>query len=305
MSWMYLKSKSSTLLKNPYVNALRGVPLPHYKGEDAQILIARNIEERKGCLIARVGENEGRATTYYLRHRLGIPVGLAPYEDELKLRIKFGAGYFPNNDESVDQLARLYVDACSSIDIYAAWTRHDALLCPSRATRVRLIDLDPFFTTHRWTLALEGRRVCIVSPFIDTMHSQYQKRSKIFSMPVIPEMEVVYVRAPMTHCDTSTTGQNWFRNLSLLTDMVLESRAEVVIIGAGAYGLPLGARIRDQGIAAIVLGGSTQLLFGIKGNRWENDRQYRRIFNEHWVRPSETERPPGFQKVEIKGGAYW
>jgi hypothetical protein len=137
------------------------------------------------------------------------------------------------------------------------------------------------------------------------MQAQYPHRNKYFPTPVIPDMDLAYVRAPMTQCETDTTGQSWTHNLNQLTDMVLSTRAEVVIIGAGAYGLPVGAAASRQGMAAVVLGGSTQLLFGIKGTRWENDKQYRAMFNEHWVRPSETERPPGFQNFEIKGGAYW
>lgn len=305
MNWAYFKSKASVLIKIPRVNALRGVPFPHFTGEAAQIAIARKITECKGCLIARVGETEGCATAHYLRYRLGLPSEQEPYEAGLMSRLKLLAGYFPISDETVDRLAQLYISAISSIDIYAAWTRHDGLLCPLNAARVRLIDLDPFFTFHRWTLSLEGRRVCIVSPFTDTMRAQYPNRSKFFPVKVIPDMDLTFVKAPMTQCETNTNEQNWFDNLAKLTDLVLESRSEVVIIGAGAYGLPLGAIARDHKMVAIVLGGSTQLLFGIKGNRWENDRQYRRIFNEYWVKPSEMERPPGFQNFEIEGGAYW
>ena len=305
MNLAYLKSKASVLLKIPQVNALRGVPMPQLTGEAAQTLVARKIEERRGCLIARVGETEGRAAAHFLRHRLALPSGRQPYDNALMSKLRLLAGYFPISEESVDRLAQLYLSAVADINVYAAWTPHDALLCPSQAVRIRLIDLDPFFTQRRWTLALEGRRVCIVSPFVDTMQAQYPLRMNYFPTPVIPDMELSYVRAPMTQCETDTTGQNWYGNLARLTNHVMDTGAEVVIIGAGAYGLPLGSAVAKQGMKAIVLGGSTQLLFGIKGTRWENDKQYRVIFNQHWVRPSETERPPGFQNFEIKGGAYW
>lgn len=305
MNVAYLKSKASVLLKIPLINALRGVPMPQLTGEAAQTLLARKIEEDKGCLIARVGETEARATVHFLRHRLAAPLDQLPYGNALLSKLRLGAGFFPVNNDTVDQLARLYLSAVADISVYAAWTPHDALLCPPQARRVRLIDLDPFFTQRRWTMALEGRRVCIVSPFVDTMRTQYPLRNKYFPTPVIPAMDLTYVRAPMTQCETDTSGQNWYDNLTNLTDSVLSTGAEVVIIGAGAYGLPLGAAVSRQGMTAIVLGGSTQLLFGIKGARWENDRQYRAMFNEHWVRPSELERPPGYQNLEIKGGAYW
>jgi len=305
MNFSYLKSKASVLLKNPYVNALRGVPLPHFIGENAQIAIARKLEEGKKCLIARVGENEGRAIAHYLKHRQVLSSGRWPYDVKLMSRLKLLAGYFPLTDESIDRLAKLYIRALSLIDIYAIWTPHDVLLCPPGSTRIRLVDLDPFFTARRWTLALEGLRVCVVSPFIETMQQQYKKRSKCFPKPVLPDMDIAYVRAPMTQCETNVAGQDWFNNLSRLTDKVMETSSDVVIIGAGAYGLPLGASAKAYGMAAVVLGGATQLLFGIKGNRWENDRQYQRIFNKDWVRLSMAERPPGFHNFEIKGGAYW
>jgi hypothetical protein len=49
----------------------------------------------------------------------------------------------------------------------------------------------------------------------------------------------------------------------------------------------------------------TQILFGIKGRRWE--REYgdstAKLFNEHWVRPSPVETPDN--KDRIERGCYW
>jgi len=81
---------------------------------------------------------------------------------------------------------------------------------------------------------------------------------------------------------------------------------EVAVIGAGAYGMFLGAFCKRMGKQALHLGGASQLLFGIKGERWEH--QYppefsARLFNEHWVRPSEAQKPQGVEKVE--NSCYW
>ena len=43
---------------------------------------------------------------------------------------------------------------------------------------------------------------------------------------------------------------------------------DVCLIGCGAYGFPLAAHVKHKGKQAIHLGGTLQLLFGIKGNRW-------------------------------------
>lgn len=64
----------------------------------------------------------------------------------------------------------------------------------------------------------------------------------------------------------------------------------------------------QMGKKAIHLGGGTQLLFGIKGKRWEgryhgDDTRFADLFNEYWTYPSENEKPQNAEKVE--GGCYW
>ncbi|MCD7883766.1 MAG: hypothetical protein LUI87_08725 [Lachnospiraceae bacterium] len=78
---------------------------------------------------------------------------------------------------------------------------------------------------------------------------------------------------------------------------------DVAIIGAGAYGLPLAAYCKERGAQAIQMSGATQILFGIKGKRWDDHPFISSLYNEYWVRPNESETPPLKQKVE--GGSYW
>jgi len=53
------------------------------------------------------------------------------------------------------------------------------------------------------------------------------------------------------------------------------------------------------------LAGATQLLFGIKGKRWEEFIvwPYANLFNEHWVRPGIKEKPKNANIVE--DACYW
>ena len=59
---------------------------------------------------------------------------------------------------------------------------------------------------------------------------------------------------------------------------------------------------RKHKAAAVYVGGGLQLLFGIKGKRWDTD-EYPHMYNEHWVYASTADKPAGFKMVE--GGAYW
>jgi hypothetical protein len=89
---------------------------------------------------------------------------------------------------------------------------------------------------------------------------------------------------------------------------------DICLIGCGAYGFPLAAHVKRMGKKAFHIGGSLQLLFGIKGKRWEvNDPHYElgndniidyySLPNEYWVRPLEEEKPANHSKVE--DSCYW
>jgi hypothetical protein len=97
--------------------------------------------------------------------------------------------------------------------------------------------------------------------------------------------------------------EDWFGAYFFMCDEIMKIDFDVAIIGAGAYGLPLASFVKNLGKTAIHMGGVTQLLFGIKGKRWEDPGYFGWLMNEHWVRPAEHEKPKAFNNVE--SGCYW
>jgi hypothetical protein len=97
--------------------------------------------------------------------------------------------------------------------------------------------------------------------------------------------------------------KDWFQALNFMYTKSLEINPDVVILGCGAYGFPLGAMLKDAGKQVIHLGGSTQILFGIKGLRWDNHPRISKFYNEYWTRPSQEEKPTNYKNVE--SGCYW
>ena len=67
--------------------------------------------------------------------------------------------------------------------------------------------------------------------------------------------------------------------------------------------MPLAKRLKDKGVIAIVMGGAIQILFGIKGRRWDSHSIISSFYNDDWVYPSQDEVPNG--ALEIEGGCYW
>jgi predicted dienelactone hydrolase len=68
-------------------------------------------------------------------------------------------------------------------------------------------------------------------------------------------------------------------------------------------GMLIGAALRSSGKVVIVMGGATQVLFGICGARWISHPVIRSFWNSEWVWPSASETPAGAGKIE--GGCYW
>ena len=117
----------------------------------------------------------------------------------------------------------------------------------------------------------------------------------------LPEFNLLTIKAVQSLGGVSEF-EDWFAALQYMKDEMDKLQYDIAIIGCGAYGFNLAAHAKRTGHKAILLGGATQLLFGIMGKRWE-DKKYNIPVNEHWCRPAEAERPASFEQVE--NGCYW
>jgi len=65
----------------------------------------------------------------------------------------------------------------------------------------------------------------------------------------------------------------------------------------------LRVHVKRRGKIGYHLGGATQLLFGIKGRRWDSHPVISKCYNEHWIRPLSEEIPEKAKLVEES--CYW
>jgi hypothetical protein len=219
------------------------------------------------------------------------------------------AGVFPVSDPGLEAFAATYGRALAGVDLLGFWqSDHQAALVAGLEQRPALCPLaalEPFRQDRPWSAALAGRSVLVVHPFAASIEAQYQRHgSALFRDPrVLPEFRLQVLRPPLTHAPRTEGFSSWNAALSSLEDQVLSSDFEVALIGCGAYGLPLAARIRREGRQAIQLGGALQLLFGVQGRRWDRDAQIQSLKNPDWIRPSAIETPQ--TATSIEGGCYW
>lgn len=268
----------------------------------ANRMIATLLVQNTPCLVGRIGHTEGRIAGEYLFRRSLF--SLVTHKQTHQ-----NAGIFPVTSQVLSAFAGIYLDSIGQVDLLDFWqTSYQAQLLAERFSGIVLAPLqalEPYTHSCPWSAALEQRRVLVVHPFAASILQQYQfSRGRIFGdHDVLPEFDLQVLPSPQTLAPLTGGYGTWIDALHDLTDRVLQLEFDVALIGCGAYGLPLGAAIKDAGRQAIHLGGALQILFGIRGRRWEQIPAVAALMNDHWIRPSSEETPASASLVDE--GCYW
>jgi hypothetical protein len=191
------------------------------------------------------------------------------------------------------------------VDVLGVWLNEDIFRKRLNGKQfVTLESIEPYLYSHPWSEALAGKKVLVIHPFSKTIEMQYAKRHLLFdNKKILPEFELKTITAVQTIAGEESQFATWFDALEYMKFQINEIDFDIAIIGCGAYGFPLAAYIKRLGKKAVHLGGATQILFGIKGKRWEQIPAINALMNEHWVRPLPEETPIDNSKIE--GGCYW
>ncbi|QSH41008.1 hypothetical protein P0136_10275 [Lentisphaerota bacterium ZTH] len=224
----------------------------------------------------------------------------------LKGRFRHIAGFFPAEDKYMKRFAELMLNDSKLIDIVGVWRTEQSKIAEffSQATNVPLDTLEAFKFDPPWTEALKGNKVLVIHPFDETIRKQYKKRRQLFvDKRVLPDFELKTFRAVQSAADSKVDFKTWFDALDYMCREIDKIDFDIALIGAGAYGFPLAAYVKSIGKKAVHMGGVSQLLFGIQGNRWDRQDYYQALYNDQWTRASEVETPKNCLKVE--GGSYW
>lgn len=281
-----------------------------YDADIASELIIGALSSDRPLMISRYGSNELDTTLNYKKnHPLSFLRRIYPFwiGDRTKKKMKVEAGFFPSNDKTLSQFSDLIYRITSNIDILGVWVGNENLMpLPDECIKIFLPRLEPFWSKKTWTKCLEGKKIVVIHPFAESISQQYRKRELLFAnKDILPVFASLTIIKAVQSIGGETNGfKTWFDALQYMENEIDKVDYDVALIGCGAYGMPLAAHCKKMGKKAVHLGGSLQLLFGIRGNRWETEQDiYMQFMNEHWVRPLESERPAGAQNVE--NACYW
>ena len=287
--------------------------------KNANALLAEIIMSNDALLVSRLGTTEGELLRYFLQENES---GECQFPQILKRNMRTNSGFFPESDLLLSRFCRESLEHLAEVDVLgvrakseerAFWDLEEQIVSvamPNTAV-MDIEDLSPVASENPWTESLKGKKVLVIHPFADTIRSQYKLRSKLFSNPdFLPEFELSLIKAVQSAGDNQTEVpfDSWFDALNHMRDQIRSADFDVALIGAGAYGMFLGITCKEMGKPAIHIGGATQLLFGIYGRRWIEERNssssaLRSQINEYWTTASESEIPKNERSVE--GGGYW
>lgn len=275
--------------------------------ERANDLIYNSLVSNKPFVMGRFGETEARATA----DGLGIKYGAKTKAEKKRLDTLFNnAGVFPYGQEMEIRFAQYMEQMINRIDILCVWETfmQDFLINEYTSDDINLVPLksaEPYYVQNPWSYGLKGKKVLVIHPFTESIEHQYKNNDKLFeNKNILPDFELKTLKAVQTIAGQKDERFNdWFEALDYMYNQAMEIDFDVAIIGCGAYGLPLAIRLKESGKQAIHMGGATQILFGIKGKRWDNHPYISKLYNDYWIRPNDNEKPKKSSNVE--SGCYW
>ena len=257
--------------------------------------------------MGKIGSVELLALKHYLRtrkekNRDGI------WEKHRK-ELYVNAGVFPPVGGVYDQWAESFLEAIRYMTVLGVWFHAgEAKIVKTYCSSGRLVpirSLEPYYSNDPWSAALSGKRVLVLHPFVSTISKQYPRRLEIWPgrSEILPDFELLIIKVPLSDGVVKSSFSDWFETLGYLKSCMDKVEFDVAIVGAGAYSLPLVVHARKLGKIGIHLGGATQILFGIKGLRWDRHPVISTFYNYAWCRPSKEETPESHREVEE--GCFW
>ena len=286
---------------DPYLNkANKAYGRQILVAQEGNNLIRKRLVSQEPTMIARIGGVELQCLNCYLK---------GSFDTKVKNRMYNPAGFFPNTEDMLVRFSEEFLKHLSNVDILAVWYNKGEdkvarIYCPD-TDFVELRAVEPYFHQTPWSASLKGKTVLVVHPFEHSIRNQLKNnRQYIFSdSTVLPDFHLKTLKTVQSIGNAPNGFATWFDAYEYMCEKIAQIEFDIAIIGAGAYGLPLASFVKSLGKSVVHMGGATQILFGIKGRRWEEKADFANLFNEYWVRPSEEERPTHFRSVE--DGCYW
>jgi hypothetical protein len=272
--------------------------------EQGNLKIGELISSNTPFIAGKMGAVEQQVVKYFMANK--------SWDDSLRWHASNHAGVTPPTDFVLDYFIKEYVDALSNMDLLTIWFpdqtnseefRFSEHFCKNAEFIAGLQALEPFYHQNPWSKYLEGKKVLVVHPFESSIKEQFSKKELLFEdKNVLPDFELITFKTYQTH-GGGNTDLPWNVCYEDMINRINSLDFHVALVGCGAYGLPVCNQIKKMGKPVVHVGGGLQIMFGIKGNRWDNMPAVNKYYNQNWKRPYDYEKTRNHAVVE--GSTYW
>lgn len=284
-----------------------------YKGAAGSDIIEQKLRSGKPCMVSRFGLTELLAIVEFLKQKKHRHIR---FPEERSHNMRALSGFYPPTDENLTRFSSEALQILPDIDVFATWNFRSTVegrIIETYNKIATLVDLDalgPNVFAPSWTRALAGKKVLVIHPFSTTIEAQYKKRALLFKNPdILPEFELKTLRAVQGLGGMDNANYpDWFAARDSMKHQIDKIDFDIAIIGCGAYGMFLAQYVKSLGKQAVHTAGATQLLFGIKGERWIHEHpEISKAFNENWTFPLPADTPKNLNDI-MRGEdcrCYW
>lgn len=244
------------------------------------------------------------------------------YFQQVGPAMKNNAGILLTTMNSIMKYSEMYLKVFENCEMYSGWEiqgevykhiaqSHDFINNSFQGKQqFWALALDIFhyvYDPKAWTKSLRGKRILIISPFVDSIREKIPKRTLLYDgVDLFPDCTFVYIKPPMTQAGEPSREfdvelQDFTRRLDSM-----KNDYDVALVSCGGYGnLVCNYIYETHNKSAVYVGGVLQMYFGVLGGRWLKERSdmVRLFLNEHWSRPKASERPVNCDSIEK--ACYW
>lgn len=114
---------------------------------------------------------------------------------------------------------------------------------------IRLEQIETILYDVPWTMALEGKKVLVISPFVDTIREQYPKIDKIYEgRKMLPSFELKTLKSVWFSGDREDDDfDTWFDALQYLYDEAMKIDFDIALLSCSTFGFDLACMFKRAG----------------------------------------------------------
>lgn len=281
-------------------------------------IIYNSIQNSAPFLVGKIGSTELLICLWHLNWRLWTRLGIKLSWNSTQYLEKW-SGIFPRTLESYHKYVTAFMTALGYIDNLGIWHNEGEIkLVSTFAAQAKIgysHGLEPYLISNKpWSQALENKTVLVVTSFAETLTKQIPKLSNVWmkyedknGQALIPKStKFTVVKFPYGF-DPNIQEKygSWENVIATVMAKIEQQNFDIALLGCGGYSLLLGAKIKKMGKSAIHLGGATQILFGIRGSRWEDKPWFIENLNDYWTYPLAGDKPQEKAMENCEDACYW